>query len=1072
LTLFSCSDPEPPAANDASRADSERVVAAPTALTGRVTDPAGRPIAAAEVIALDRRAWEDVLVTRRAHLGRSPRHALEVARAAFARAAENLARTRTDDAGAFAMRDLAPGPYRVLVFAPDYLPATNGRVLIRADSSAPTARHEVRLAPARTISGRVIDAAGAPVAGATVAVDTCDAARVAGVGKVIGLLLREIDATALVRPGPVVTAADGSFRVAGLEPLAHDVAVRADGWLDRVARAVRPGTRDLVVRLERAAVVRGRVRAADGAAVSNATVVIRVPERDPQLAAPLGLAPPGDPLGERTREGRTDAAGRFALAVRAAGTYEVAIDAANLAPFATEVSVDAADVDLGDVALEKLDPKNTTKRAPETAQVAGVVLEGATRRPVANATVIVGDDDRTSTATDADGRFRIAGVARHARGAGGEPIGLRVECSGYETAWHPLGPNALAPNANDSDASRIEVLLATAPRIHGRVLDDGGDGVSRARVELQVPGLPSALALIGPRASGMTTTTDATGAFSLDVPGRAAARVFDVVAEHPGYARTRRGPITPQALGKDGMTLEIRLARGMTFAGKITDTTGTAVVGAQVEAYRAVDVSLDVRMTLERLPPPRGDLAYTDADGRFAFRNFEPGAYHLRIAAHGYATMIRRGIAVEEGSATHDFALDAGETIAGRVVDQDGAAVSTAEIVVVPATDAARGADADGNAAPVGPRRPSATRDQAIAMAQADDDGRYALPHLSSEPCSLVAHAAGYALGTVGPLRAGEGTSDVEMVLLALAGVDGRVIDAETDEPVREFRVAIERREDGRFEPWESDDGAVGGRRAIPAEWRTTDGVFRLDELPAGEYRISTRAEDYATTVTRFVVRPRAENAVCIALGPGARVDGTVVRADTKQPIVGVRVRATRTLDGRPPIPREERRPVSTDAAGRFSLRGLSDGEYRLTASHPDFWIVTADAARFDVPFAAPGGTAAPVPRFAMLPAGHIEGTVRGLPPIDRRRAAYYVVAERESDEPAADAPSVWLSRRDGGFRLNALRPGRYRVALEKRLFDRSRSERGAPSDRELGIVDVEAGATARLDADASTLDE
>jgi hypothetical protein len=138
------------------------------------------------------------------------------------------------------------------------------------------------------------------------------------------------------------------------------------------------------------------------------------------------------------------------------------------------------------------------------------------------------------------------------------------------------------------------------------------------------------------------------------------------------------------------------------------------------------------------------------------------------------------------------------------------------------------------------------------------------------------------------------------------------------------------------------EDGTFSVRNVAPDEY--TVNVFGV---PDGWYIKAVRFGEQEVLFTGIDLSAGAPGILDILLSPsGAQVDGIVADSDGK-PLEGVTVAL---------VPETDRRGVShlyrsttTDRAGRFSLRGLTPGEYRLLA-----WEQVEPGAYLDPDFLQP----------------------------------------------------------------------------------------------------------------------
>jgi len=193
--------------------------------------------------------------------------------------------------GSFKFEDLPPGTYTLNVQSPGYRGTTLENV--RVDAGQITDVGTLTLLPGGVLVGRVLDATGAPVAGAKVSV-------VGGVSKFSMAPGRTPRAT-------VTTGPDGTFKFEGLRSGRVKVRVSAEGFVPTVSEEVDPNLQkeELVVTLQPSSGIQG---------------VVIGPDRNPLSGIQVFLKGVGVNV---TRGTRTDAQGRFVFSDIPPGTYRV-----------------------------------------------------------------------------------------------------------------------------------------------------------------------------------------------------------------------------------------------------------------------------------------------------------------------------------------------------------------------------------------------------------------------------------------------------------------------------------------------------------------------------------------------------------------------------------------------------------------------------------------------------------------------------------------------------------------------------------------------------------------------------
>ncbi|MEZ6194326.1 MAG: sigma-70 family RNA polymerase sigma factor [Planctomycetota bacterium] len=584
-------------------------IAARLAVSGRAVDAAGRPVAGASVqVAATSLSPRDEIMTRRELV--------------------------TGADGRFVCDDLPL--HRVL------------RVRVRSERHCDVERMvtaaeaerrdlgDLRLEEGGAIAGRVVDAEGRGIAGATVF-----AWPGGGVARLSGddaLRLGEGEHDHRIAR----TDARGEFRFLGLLDGEWRLRARAEGL-----RAARVGGFRIV---ERGRIEGVELKLLEGERIAG---VIRDDLGRPVADARVKLSAAwidfsSDTEGENTLAARSDAEGRFSFRGLPTRPWNL------VASRPGHIEASLYDVDGGRLEIELT--------LPRTGEIFGRVTDARTDEPTGDLRVTAargasrGQPVEVLTgaaAAEALGRGDESGWYL-VRGLGSRRAALVVSATGYATR--------LAEDIALASGERTQVDLALVPesRITGRVFDVAGEPVAGATVEVTRPPEDEGPAggpgiRIRDRVAVGTATSDADGAF--EIAGLAAGGYL------VGASRTPHVPAEPRAVTLEvGSTAacELRLAAGGRIEGFVTDAAGEPLVGATVRARpdrpasHGGDVEIEVGGVVEN-----GMVAVTDETGAYGIDGLRPGGYRVALGTSGGATFrLERPDAAPRGEAV---AVRAGE---------------------------------------------------------------------------------------------------------------------------------------------------------------------------------------------------------------------------------------------------------------------------------------------------------------------------------------------------------------------------------------------------------------------------
>ena len=515
--------------------------------------------------------------------------------------------------------------------------------------------------------------------------------------------------------------------------------------------------------------------------------------------------------------------------------------------------------------------------------------------------------------------------------------------------------------------------------IEGVVVRAGsGEPLARAQVTLirtaaEIGGLPADPSLASPPA---TVTTGADGKFALKnvEPGS-----YRIAVARNGYARQEygqrvfggQGRVITVAAGQAIMSIAFQLTPAGTVSGVVKDSSGEALAGAQVQLLRSTYNS-DGERTLQAAGGDR-----TNDRGEYRVYWITPGRYYLGVigAAPARAVSLLSGAGsinaiVERRYSTsyHPGTVDVSQA---SVIDVQPGVELTGVDVVLPEQEQfhVRGRIVD----PITGRSPGSAStsivqrgatavpigfsgsDPSYNPANGTFDFRDVAPGAywvratvagSSADSVLPASAAGRTLADVfvDSLFAGrhvtqvglDVSSDVDGLVLSLSSgvsiggfvrVEGQPLSAVGDYGRLEvtLKPATSRMvtNPSRHQPL-TPQGAFTLENVLPGEY-----VVTLQSLPPGYYVKDARIEHADALDRPMIVSGPATGSLSVVLSSkGGQVEGVVV--DTRRRVVSG-IRAV-LVPVRRPARVDLYRTAITDQSGRFIVRGIPPGDYKVLA--------------------------------------------------------------------------------------------------------------------------------------------
>jgi hypothetical protein len=501
-------------------------------------------------------------------------------------------------------------------------------------------------------------------------------------------------------------------------------------------------------------------------------------------------------------------------------------------------------------------------------------------------------------------------------------------------------------------------------------------------------------------------------------------------------------------------------------------TSGEPLARAEVSLFRLTPPAPVVQTGQPAQPPPRPapiPAVSTERDGKFVFRNLQPGEYLLRVKRNGYApqeygqrTPTSSGLAFNliDGQQMKDvvFKLAAGAVVAGRVRDTGGEPIHSATVSLLRLQYLATGERSY----------------YVVGSATTDDRGEYRVfwvpagryvvglsPNASIFQTAIRDQYAFsdrrfpmmYYPGAVDPSRAtaiepkaGETLPAVDFIVNppALFSVRGKVVDATTGKPAPQASVRLETRQSLPSDASSSnaavsfEDGTFEIRSVLPdTYWLRSSAMSNQPVNPAavGAARTSSDLIDAALSNRTFAQMPvDVTNAdiegLTLALSPPISIpvrlsaEGQELSSIPGYERVRIQIRST---SPNPDII-NQRSPFT--AEGTSVLNGVNVGEYKIfLLPMPDLYIKAVTFDQIDAinrPFQVTNSTTATLNVVVSAKPGQVEGNLvdAASQPVRGNRVVLIPDQARER----ADLYKSAQTDQNGRFVIRGIPPGGYKL--------------------------------------------
>ena len=598
-------------------------------------------------------------------------------------------------------------------------------------------------------------------------------------------------------------------------------------------------------------------------------------------------------------------------------------------------------------------------------RVPGRIVDRVSGAPVADAAIWIVGSPGENAQSAATGEFLLNSRPRE------EPIRLWIQADSYVST----GVSAAIPEYGVAD--ELAVTLRPAAPLYGFVTDSADQPVAGADISAQPRATESIADMIAIRPQRATSAED--GSF------RVAGIVYDnpyrltILAE--GFASFAID-LPPYEPGATAGPLRIRLMEGRQARGRVVDTDGSPVAGAEVKLRWP-------EQKQPRFPSFRDTDATepvtTDDLGAFLIAGVKTGEYDVRVSHAEYVSPgdLQIEVPASPGDVDlGDFTLVPGAEILGVVVDPDQEPVEDALVRFQ-----SYGLD----------------RDQE-RTARTHADGSFRLAGLPHEQVDLTVEAEGYSQFVLRGAR--PGTEDpIRIQLVGGASLSGRVLTAAGTAAVG-ARVNLE----------PDDSTRLRGRIRYSEDTRTRtdgDGRFSFGHVFPGTWSVEASSGKEAARTEPLELVSGSERTIEVQLHAQDQLT-VIVTASSGQPVTEAQIRLE-PKDGA-----QSREFGMTDASGRAQL-DVTAGPASLKVEHPEHLDETREIV------IGPGSTEVAVQLQA---GGEINGFVRSA-----SGAPVSATVEAHPEESAEtdvslrgfmNPPTTTAADNSGFFRLTGLEAGRY----------------------------------------------
>jgi RNA polymerase sigma factor (sigma-70 family) len=455
--------------------------------------------------------------------------------------------------------------------------------------------------------------------------------------------------------------------------------------------------------------------------------------------------------------------------------------------------------------------------------------------------------------------------------------------------WRAVSQSIGSVQTNPRSNAAIPTTTAASTTVGGIVRNEGGRPLEGVRVHLEwetsTPGKNGGPPQL-PFGHG-DVRTGADGRWKYSSASLSDSSNPTIRLERAGYGSDEDA--APVKGNLNDQTAEFVMTRGVAVIGMVVDQKGNPIAGAEVS-------TIEVRYVVNAT----GNTVTSRTDGRFAFPPQTTGPIALTTTARGYAPDLQR-LTVADGMAPVRIVLSPGNTIRGRVMDQNGNPVQGAYV------------------------RASSWREMNSLQwtGVTGPDGRFIMHNAPADAVEFMVESDEYHDLVIKSLTAGDGETTI--LMSSEPAIRGTVTDADTGQPISRFEIIR---------------GMTYRAGSLPffdfaQPVHCSDGTFDLPLRGNNEiasYCLRVEADGYVPLVTPYFQNSARFN---LALHRGADLRGSVVDPDGNPvaaaqivlalPWIRVQLSENRV---RPPYNTEF---VEADSTGQFRFRPQI-GNFQLLA--------------------------------------------------------------------------------------------------------------------------------------------